>query len=196
MDWFVRKAVYGTGAHPLAERHPDFIAPAVLTPWTTALTVALLAQRRWSLPVAGAVCGVTALRIARKLHGADHPVRLASRLTADGAVGALAQSAALLTRHWWPLAALGCTVSGRMRRAVAVAALTDVALEYRPGRARLDPVRFTLARRLDDLAYGSGVWISAVKGRSTAALRPRLRSPSRPRAEGARAGRPTAGSAR
>jgi mycofactocin system glycosyltransferase len=174
-DWMLRKAAYGTGAHPLAERHPELIAPAVLAPWASALTLALLAQRRWSLPVAGAVCAVTTVRIARKLKGAEHPVRLATRLTANGALSALSQSGALLTRHWWPLAALGCTVSSRMRRAVAVAAVADVALEYRPGHVGLDPVRYALARRLDDLAYGSGVWLSAVRGRSTAALRPRLR---------------------
>lgn len=174
-DWLLRKAAYGTGAQPLAERHPELIAPAVLAPWASALTLALLAQRRWSLPVATAVCGVTTVRIARKLKGAEHPVRLASRLTANGAVSALAQSGALLTRHWWPVAAAGCAVSSRMRRAVAVAAVADVALEYRPGRVGLDPVRYALARRLDDLAYGSGVWLSAVRGHSTAALRPRLR---------------------
>ena len=173
-DWFRRKAVYGTGAHPLAERHPEFIAPAVLAPWSAALSVALLAQRRWSLPVAGAVCAVTAVRIARKLSGTQEPHRLALRLTAHGAVAALAQTSALLTRHWWPLTAVGCLASRRVRRAAAVAALTDIALEYRRDSAELDPVRYGIARRLDDLAYGGGVWFSALKGRSTAALRPRF----------------------
>ncbi|MFJ4411183.1 mycofactocin biosynthesis glycosyltransferase MftF [Streptomyces sp. NPDC088910] len=175
-DWMLRKAAYGTGAHPLAERHPELIAPAVLAPWAGALSLALLAQRRWSLPVAGAVCGITTVRIARKLKGADHPVRLATRLTANGAVSALSQTGALLTRHWWPLAAVGCAVSPRIRRAVAVASVADVALEYRPGEVGLDPLRYAAARRLDDLAYGTGVWLSALKGRSTAALRPRLGS--------------------
>ncbi|MGW0949197.1 mycofactocin biosynthesis glycosyltransferase MftF [Streptomyces sp. NPDC002623] len=173
-DWFLRKAVYGTGAHPLAERHPEFIAPAVLAPWSTALLLALVAQRRWSLPVAGAVCGITAVRIARKLSGTEDPHRLALRLTAHGTVAALSQASALVTRHWWPLTALGCVASRRVRRVAAVAALTDIALEYRRDRAPLDPIRYGIARRLDDLAYGAGVWLSALKGRSTAALRPRI----------------------
>lgn len=173
-DWFVRKLVYGTGAHPLARRHPEFIAPAVLAPWSAAFLTALLAQRRWSVPVAGAVAGVTVLRIARKLDGTRHPHRLALRLTAGGAVGALSQASALLTRHWWPVTAAGCTVSRRLRRAAAVAALADIALEYRRDRAGLDPLRYGIARRLDDLAYGAGVWLSAARGRSTAALRPRI----------------------
>ncbi|WP_328663502.1 mycofactocin biosynthesis glycosyltransferase MftF [Streptomyces sp. NBC_00328] len=173
-DWFVRKAVYGSGAQPLAERHPRAIAPAVLAPWSTALVIALLAQRRWSVPAAAAVCGVTTLRIARKLEGTDHPVWLGARLTANGAVAALSQTGALLTRHWWPLTALGCVVSRRVRRAASVAAVADIVLELGRGRVGLDPVRYGVARRLDDLAYGAGVWFSAARGRSLAALRPRL----------------------
>jgi len=42
-------------------------------------------------------------------------------------------------------------------------------------RPDLDPVRFAIARRLDDLAYGYGVWRSAIRGRSLAALLPDLR---------------------
>lgn len=173
-DWFLRKAVYGTGADPLARRHPEFIAPAVFAPWSTALVLALLAQRRWSVPVAGAALGVATASIARKLDSTEHPYRLALRLTANGAVSALGQTSALLNRHWWPLTVLGCTVSGRVRRAAAVAALTDIALEYRRDQAHLDPIRYGIARRLDDLAYGAGVWLSAVRGRSTTSLRPRI----------------------
>ncbi|WP_328430915.1 MULTISPECIES: mycofactocin biosynthesis glycosyltransferase MftF [unclassified Streptomyces] len=176
-DWFRRKAAYGTGAHPLAERHPEFIAPAVLAPWSGAFVLALVAQRRWSLPVAGAVGATTVLRVCRKLDGTEHPVRLASSLTAMGALGALAQTSALLTRHWWPLTVVGCAISRRARRATALAAVADVALEYLHQGAALDPLRYGVARRLDDLAYGAGVWWSAIKGRSTAALRPRLRQP-------------------
>jgi len=84
------------------------------------------------------------------------------------------KSSALLTRHWWPLTAVACTVSRRARRATAVAALADIALEYRRDRARLDPLHYGFARRLDDLAHGTGVWLSALKGRSTAALRPHV----------------------
>ncbi|NEC90253.1 mycofactocin biosynthesis glycosyltransferase MftF [Streptomyces sp. SID12501] len=173
-DWFLRKAVYGTGAHPLALRHPEFIAPAVFAPWSAVFAAALLAQRRWSAPVAGTVLGVVVLRIGRKFDGTRHPYRLAVPLAGNGALATLAQTSALLTRHWWPLTAVGCLVSRRMRRAAAVAALADIALEYRRGDDSLDPLRYGVARRLDDLAYGAGVWFSALKGRSTAALRPRV----------------------
>ncbi|WP_327658214.1 mycofactocin biosynthesis glycosyltransferase MftF [Streptomyces sp. NBC_00483] len=184
-DWFHRKAVYGTGAHPLARRHPDNIAPAILAPWSAAMLVALLAQRRWSLPVAGGLAAVATVRNAQKLKGIEHPLSHAARLTALGSLASLTQGTALLTRHWWPLTVVGCLVSRRLRRATAVAAVTDVALETLgrgPEPTRLDPVRYAVARRLDDVAYGSGVWLSALKGRSTAALRPRIvRAAARPR---------------
>jgi mycofactocin system glycosyltransferase len=173
-DWLGRKAAYGTGAHPLAQRHPRSVAPAVFAPWSAAMVAALLAQRRWSVPVAATVCGVTGLRIAGKFKGVEHPVQIGAQLTANGALAALSQTGALLTRHWWPLTVLGCVASRRMRRATAVAAALDVALEYRRERVDLDPIRYGVARRLDDLAYGTGVWISAARGRSVAALRPRL----------------------
>ncbi|MGW2342600.1 mycofactocin biosynthesis glycosyltransferase MftF [Streptomyces sp. NPDC001661] len=184
VDWFRRKAVYGTGAHPLARRHPDNIAPAILAPWSAALLVVLLAQRRWSLPAAGGLAAVATVSNARKLRGIAHPLPHAARLTALGTLASLTQGAALLTRHWWPLTAAGCLASRRLRRATAVAAVADVALETLgrgPNPTRLDPVRYAVARRLDDLAYGSGVWLSALKGRSTAALRPRIVWPARPR---------------
>ncbi|MEU6609676.1 mycofactocin biosynthesis glycosyltransferase MftF [Streptomyces shenzhenensis] len=173
-DWFLRKLVYGTGAAPLARRHPQFVAPAILAPWSTALVLAFLAQRRWSVPVAGTVFALTTVNIARKLDGTRHPYRSALPLAANGALAALSQTSALLTRHWWPLTALGCTMSRRVRRAATVAALTDIALEYRRDKAPLDPVRYGLARRLDDLAYGTGVWLSAIKGGSAKALLPRI----------------------
>lgn len=177
-DWFKRKAAYGTGAQPLAERHPQSIAPAILAPWSTAMVLALLAQRRWSLPVAAAVSGVTAVRIAGKLGEIEQPLRTGTRLTADGAVTALAQTGALMTRHWWPVTAAACVVSRRARRAAAVAAVADIVLEYRHGAVELDPIRYGVARRLDDLAYGAGVWWSVLRGRSLAPLIPRIQSPA------------------
>jgi mycofactocin system glycosyltransferase len=176
-DWFVRKLEYGTGAHPLAVRHPRSVAPAVLAPWGVALTIAVLAQRRWSVSAAAAVCAVTAARISGKLD-VEGSAGLGVRLVAGGAVGTLLQTGALITRHWWPATAVGCLVSRRVRRAAAVAAVADVVLEYATSPRDLDFPRYWLAHRLDDVAYGSGVWLSALRGRSAAALRPRLRRPS------------------
>ncbi len=173
--WLGRKFFYGTGAHPLAERHPDDIAPVVLPPWGAFLLVALAAQRRWSLPVAAVIAALTIVRIGRRAGTVRHPYRLAARLTGYGAIGAITQGFALLLRHWWPVTAVGCLVSRRVRRAVVTASLADTVVEFARTRPRLDPVRFGVARRLDDAAYGAGVWWSAICARSTKALRPDVR---------------------
>ena len=88
---------------------------------------------------------------------------------------ALQQTASALTRHYWPLALAAATRSSRARRALAVAAVGDALLDYRRKRPDLDPVRFAAARRLDDLAYGTGLWAGAVRARSPRALVPKFR---------------------
>ncbi|MET8948736.1 mycofactocin biosynthesis glycosyltransferase MftF [Streptomyces sp. NPDC004542] len=175
-DWLSRKAYYGSGAHTLAVRHGSAVAPATLTPWAAVLAAALLAQRRWSVPVAAAVLTAVARGYARKVPADSTGAgRIAVSLTGWGVAATAEQTAALLLRHWWPLSAVGCLVSSRVRRAVAVAAVVDGALDHRLRAPALDPVRFVLARRLDDLAYGAGVWAGALKGRSPRCLLPEIR---------------------
>ncbi len=179
--WLGRKMYYGTGALPLAERHPRDVAPVVLPPWSIGVLVGLAAQRRWSLPLVLAVSAFVTVRIARRLGAVRRPYRLAVRLTGNGLLATLAQGSALLLRHWWPVVAVLCLFSRRARRAVAVAALADTVWEYARTRPRLDPVRFGIARRLDDAAYGWGVWVSSVRGRRFTALVPAIVSTSRTR---------------
>ncbi|MEW1864568.1 mycofactocin biosynthesis glycosyltransferase MftF [Streptomyces sp. NPDC088194] len=175
-DWLGRKAYYGTGAHTLSARHGPAVAPAVLTPWAAAVGVAALAQRRWSLPAAAVVLTAVTRRNLRKVPaGSAGRHRIAVSLTGLGVAATAEQAAALLLRHWWPLSLAGCVVSSRARRAVALAAVADGLLEYRLRAPDLDPVRFALARRLDDLAYGSGLWAGAVRGRSIRCLLPEIR---------------------
>lgn len=174
-DWLGRKVFYGSSAHPLALRHPRGIAPAVFSPWTLGVVAALLVQRRWSVPVALGISGIAAMRIARKLTRSEHPMRVATRLAAAGVSASLTQTMALAVRHWWPLAFVLSVFSRRARRVLVVSAVVDAVLEYRRTTPDLDLTRFGIARRLDDLAYGFGVWKSAVKGRSLAALRPDIR---------------------
>ena len=164
--WLARKAFYGTGAADLAARHGDAAAPLVLAPWSVALTTAVLAQRRWSVPAAALVLAATTLGLARRLESSDHPVRAAAALTAEGAVATAHQTSGALTRHYWPLAAAAALRSPRARRAVLVAAVAEGLLDRRRSRPDLDPVRYVLAHRLDDLAYGTGLWVGAARRRS------------------------------
>jgi mycofactocin glycosyltransferase len=174
IPWLGRKAFYGTGAYQLGQLHPGNVAPAVFAPWSAVMVLVVLAQRPWSAPAALALAAIATARIAGRLRRSRHPVRLSARLTANGVVSSLFQASELLLRHWWPVAAIGCVLSPRMRRATLAAALVDAAIELARTDARLDPVRFALLRRLDDLAYGAGVWFGVIRGRSPRALIPKI----------------------
>jgi mycofactocin system glycosyltransferase len=172
--WWLRKAFYGSGAAPLAVRHPDAVPPLVLTPWSAALVVLLLARR----PLAAlAVAAWATARLARQLAGTAHPHRTAARIIGMGGLGAVAQTVDGLTRHYWPLTALACAVSRRARRLVGAVALAEGLLDWyrhrdRDLRVRTGPVGHLVAHRLDDLAYGAGLWWGALRHRTLAPLRP------------------------
>ena len=62
--------------------------------------------------------------------------------------------------------------SGAARRRLLGVAVLDGLLAWLPHRHDVGPVRHIGARRLDDLAYGAGLWAGAVCARSAAALLP------------------------
>lgn len=170
--WLGRKVYYGTGGALLAERHGNLVAPAVLTPLSGLAAAALLAQRRWSLPVALGCTLVTGLGVRRALPLTRHRSREAGRLAALGLAATAGQTSQLLLRHWWPASVLASTVSIRARRALLAALVVDTALDR--GRPPGGVLVHAAARQVDGLAYGAGLWIGAVRGRSLRALTPRL----------------------
>jgi mycofactocin system glycosyltransferase len=168
--WLGRKLLYGSGGAGLATRHGDRLAPAVLTPSYAAAGAALLLRRRWSVPLAIALSAPGARRLARTL-----PTPVAARTAARGLGWAVRQESALLLRHWWPLTAVGLR-SRSMRRALVTALAVDLGValhKHRDERDRLDLPTLLAGRRLDDLAYGAGLWWGALRGHSLRALLPR-----------------------
>lgn len=170
--WLGRKAFYGTGGAWLAQRHGDWMAPAVLSPVPAVGAAALLAQRRWSVPVALGCLALVRVRLGRTLPDTPDRGRLATELTGEVAVSTLRQGSHLLLRHWWPGAALAAVVSRRARRAVAAAMVWDL-LDHREVSSARAPEAF-VARRLDDLAYGAGLWWGAARAHSARVLVPRI----------------------
>ncbi|GAA2026878.1 mycofactocin biosynthesis glycosyltransferase MftF [Agromyces tropicus] len=187
--WLGRKYFYGTGAHPLATRHPRDIAPAVLPGWGMAALALVSVQRPWAAWAAGGVVATALVSIARRVGHTAHPWRLSAELTSYGVLGMVGQGTALVLRHWWPAFAVAATASRRARRLVIAAAILDSTWEYLRLRPSLDPIRFAAARRLDDLAYGAGVWASVIRGRSIAALLPSLARTGSSRRAGVRSRR-------
>ncbi|GAA3247017.1 mycofactocin biosynthesis glycosyltransferase MftF [Pseudonocardia petroleophila] len=174
--WWWRKAQYGTGAAPLALRHHGSVPPMVLSPTSAAVAALALLARPWAVAAAGVVGAVAVERLSRRLD-VRHPRATAARLVGLGSVGALSQTADAVTRHYWPLSLVACAVSRRARRRVLAIALAEGALDWwrhrdRDARVRPDPASHVLAHRLDDLAYGAGLWWGAAAHRTAAPLRP------------------------
>ena len=169
-SWLGRKIVYGTGGAVLAARHGDRTAVAALSPTAALAAAALLARRNWSLPVAALAMLRTRRALVAELP--DDPERgaLATSLTCRGVGWALRQETALLLRHWWPAAAAAAVVSPTARRLVVSAALLDLALGL---NAKPTPATAFVGRRLDDLAYGTGLWLGAIRMGSWRCLKTR-----------------------
>lgn len=173
VPWFAKRVAYGSSAAPLAKRHPGALAPVDVSGWGAAAW-ALVALGH---PVLGAaiVAGTTAA-LAPKLAALDHPVAESIRLAGRGhlAAGRLLASAAV--RAWWPVAVPAAVSSRRLRRSLLFAAAVPHLAAWLRDRRALDPVRFTLLGVVDDLAYGTGVWLGCARHRTAEPLRPRFRN--------------------
>ncbi len=168
--WLARKAFYGFSAAPLEARHGARVAPAVLSPMTAGVAAGLLVQRRWSITLAG-VCAAATIRKIWKVTPDLSSTR--RRVVVATAVADLyRQTSNLALRHWSPAVVVLSLFSRRTRHAVIVLAVADGIVDHGRRRPDLDLVRYALARRAEHLAYGLGVWCSAVEARSAACLLP------------------------
>jgi mycofactocin system glycosyltransferase len=181
-EWLRRRAFYGTGAALLAARHGAAVAPVVVSPWSALAWALLLTGRRSAVAVAGGALAVTAVRLARRLArpGERPPVGLATALVLRGSASAGRTLARSATRHHWPLALAAAVASRRARRTVLAAAVVDAVLAWWPHRRAVGPLRFAAARRLEDLAYGTGLWAGALRARDARALLPAAPPPMAP----------------
>lgn len=182
-EWASRKFYYGTGAARLASRHGGAVAPARFTPWSLAMTAALLPARWWSVLLSAALAVVPALRLREALQKSSAADIVAARSIPRTLWGVLTQGSALVLRHWSPVTAIAALVSSPVRRVVGWSVVIDSIVSLRSRlqatprseRMSLPTVLWFLAlRRVDDLAYGLGVWWGALKQRSLTALLPVL----------------------
>ena len=174
VEWLRRRAFYGTGAALLAARHGSAVAPVVIAPESALAWGLAVAGGRRGRTAALGVLGFSAVRLARRLAVPGRPVDLpfAAVLVGRGVVASGRTLARATTRHHWPLALPAVLVSRRARRWMVAAAAADAVTAWWPHRERVGPVRFAVARRLEDLAYGAGLWWGAVRARDPKALLP------------------------
>jgi mycofactocin glycosyltransferase len=164
LRWARQRRDYGSSAAPLATRHPGNLAPVNCSGWSVAVWCAV-ALRRPLLAIGTATYTWWALQRKRD----DLPPATTSSLIWHGHLGAGRQLANAMRRVWWPL--LVVALFNRRTRPVALAALAQPLLEWRPRRG---PLWHQLLRPVDDVAYGVGVWQGVVEQRTLGPLVPRI----------------------
>lgn len=181
-DWVARKAFYGRSAAPLSARHPDKAAPMVISGWALAGWALMALGSALGYLVSLAITALTGRRVAKSMQGPDTAPGDVLSVTMRGLAAAGLQIASALCRHYWPLALLAACLSQRCRRVVLVAAICDGVVDWLRHARCEDDVKplglpaYLLLKRVDDLAYGAGLWGGVLRERNLAALKPQIRS--------------------
>ncbi|MFM9379327.1 mycofactocin biosynthesis glycosyltransferase MftF [Gordonia sp. VNK21] len=176
-----RRRFYGTGAAQLASRHGEAAAPVMSTSMVAATVIALLTRTRIGAAVAAVLAVVMGLRLRAKFSDVPGADLLAARTTVRAVGYGLAQAAAAMLRHYWPISVLLALVWPKFRRLVVELALAEGLYMWARRQVSQDrspamgPLDFLVLYRLDDLAYGTGLWQGALHSRSAGALRPVLK---------------------
>jgi mycofactocin system glycosyltransferase len=171
LRWWRRRHHYGSSAAELAARHgADALTLRVRS--APMAVVLLLVSRRPAL--AATVTCVTAGRVAQRLRKAGLPVGSTAGAATAAPLHTSVATARWLTQLWWPLLLVAAR-SRHARPAVVVALTLPGLTSWLERRPSLDPVRWVAAQVADDVAYGSGVWVGALRRRTWGPLLPRLR---------------------
>ena len=182
-EWFVRKAFYGSSAAPLAVRHPGKTAPLVLSGWTLLVWALLAMGSGFGFIASTLVAAFTGHRIAKSLRPVQTEPKQVAGLAAEGLWAAALQLASAICRHYWPVALILAVLFRRCRQVVLIAAVVDGVVDW-AGRDRSDDedvkrvglLSYLLLKRLDDIAYGLGLWTGVARERHVGALKPQIRT--------------------
>lgn len=181
--WFTRKSFYGSSAAPLTLRHPGKTAPLVISGWTLVVWMLVALGSGIGYAASIAVAALTGRRIAKSLSSVQTEPMEVAVVAAQGLGSAALQLASAICRHYWPVALVAAVVSRRCRRVVVVAAVLDGVFDWvsRHGHADDDTKRVGLLthlalKRLDDIAYGLGLWTGVIRERNAGALKPQIRT--------------------
>ena len=185
-QWMTRKAFYGSSAAPLAMRHPDKAAPLIVSGWTLAAWILMGVGSGMGNLGSLVVALVTGRRVATAMRSANAPLADVVIVAIRGLYSAAMQLAVAICRHYWPVALVAALVSRKCRRVVVIAAIVDGTVDWLRRRNAAhddgsdDEVRslglptYMVIKRVDDLAYGVGLWSGVVRGRTMAPLKPKI----------------------
>ncbi len=181
-DWVTRKAFYGGSAAPLSVRHPDKIAPLMISGWALTAWILMAIGSTFGYLASLFVAALTGRRIAKAMQGPDTQVWDVLTVAARGLWSAAMQLASAICRHYWPVALLAALAFRSCRRVVLVAAVVDGVVDWASRRQSADEeskpiglLTYLLLKRVDDLAYGLGLWYGVVRERNLGPLKPQIR---------------------
>jgi mycofactocin system glycosyltransferase len=182
-DWLARKAFYGGSAAPLSVRHPDKTAPVVISGWALTAWILMAVGTSLSQLASIVIAVLTGRRIAKAMRGAETSLADVAVIATRGLWSAALQLASALCRHYWPLALIAAVFSRHCRRVLVVAAVMDGVVDWlrrRDGNGEdAEPIgllTYLLLKRVDDLAYGLGLWWGVLRERNLRALKPQIRT--------------------
>jgi mycofactocin system glycosyltransferase len=181
-DWIARKAFYGNSAASLSARHPDKIAPLMISGWALTAWILMAIGSSFGYLASLFVAALTGRRIAKTMQGADTQIWDVLGVAVRGLWSAALQLASAICRHYWPVALLAAIAFRPCRRMVLVAAVVDGVVDWAIHRQSADDdarpigvVTYLLLKRVDDLAYGLGLWYGVVRERNIGPLKPQIR---------------------
>ena len=127
--------------------------------------------------------GLTGRRIAKAMRNAETSLWDVLAIATRGLWSAALQLASAICRHYWPLALVAAILSRHCRQVVLIAAILDGVVDWLRRRDANDgdaePIgllTYLLLKRVDDLAYGLGLWYGVVRERKLGALKPQIRT--------------------
>ncbi|MFT4085952.1 MAG: mycofactocin biosynthesis glycosyltransferase MftF [Gordonia sp. (in: high G+C Gram-positive bacteria)] len=175
-----RRRFYGTGAAPLARRHDGQVAPVMSTAPMALAVIALLTRTRIGLLLAAIVILRSGVAVRRRLGDVPAANLLAAQCMGRAVGNGLLQAASAVLRHYWPVTVLAALIYPPLRRRIVELAIAEGMVMWVQsqvidgGAPTIGPVAYTVMRRLDDLAYGAGLWQGVLAELDVAALRPVL----------------------
>ena len=182
-DWIARKAFYGGSAAPLSVRHPGKTSPLVISGGALMIWILVAFGTSVAQLTSLVVAILTGRRIATAMRQADSSLWDVLVIATRGLWSAALQLASAICRHYWPLALLAAILSRQCRRVVLVAAIMDGVVDWLRRKDAMgddaEPIgllTYLVLKRVDDLAYGIGLWSGVVRERNIGALKPQIRT--------------------
>jgi mycofactocin system glycosyltransferase len=181
-DWIARKAFYGGSAAPLSVRHPDKIAPLMISGWALSAWILVALGSSFGYLASLFFAGLTGRRVAKSLRGTETQIGDVVTVAVRSLWSAALQLASAICRHYWPVALLAALLFRSCRRIVVVAAILDGVVDWAGRRRAADDdaapiglLTYLVLKRIDDLAYGLGLWCGVLRERNFGPLKPQIR---------------------